>query len=70
VLGTDNKPYIGRSLKRKIRSLIFNMDSLNAKSRAHLTGLLAYAVGFDADFMNSLIMKYGHAKVRKAQFPS
>jgi len=70
VLGSDSKPYIGRRLKRKIRSLIFNMDLLNAKARARLAGLLAYAVGFDAAFMNSLIMKYGHAKVRKAQFPS
>ena len=70
VLGSDNKPYIGRRLKRKIRSLIFNLDSLGAQSRAHLSGLLAYAVGFDPDFMNSLIMKYGHAKVRKAQFPN
>jgi RNA-directed DNA polymerase len=70
VLGSDNKPYIGRALKRKIRSLIFDFDSLDAPSRATLSGLLAYAVGFDADFMNSLIMKYGHAKVRKAQLPS
>lgn len=70
VLGSDNKPYIGRALKRKIRSLIFNLDSLDAPSRATLSGLIAYAVGFDADFMNSLIMKYGHLKVRKAQFPS
>jgi hypothetical protein len=70
VLGSDNKPSIGRPLKKKIRSLIFNVDSLDVQSRAHLAGLLAYAVGFDADFMNSLIMKYGHAKVRKARFPS
>jgi len=70
VLGSDKKLYIGRALKRKIRSLIFNLDSLDALSRATLSGLIAYAVGFDADFMNSLIMKYGHPKVRKAQFPS
>ena len=69
VLGSDGKPYIGRTLKRKIRSLIFNVDLLDIRSRATLSGLLAYAVGFDADFMNSLIMKYGVAKVRKGQFP-
>src|ERR1700678_4159626 len=63
VLGSDRKPYIGRRLKREIRSLIFTMDSLNAKARARLAGLLAYAVGLAADFMNSLIMKYGHARV-------
>jgi RNA-directed DNA polymerase len=70
VLGSDNKPHIGRALKKRIRSLVFNIDWLDAKSRAHLAGLLAYAVGFDADFMNSLIMKNGHAKVRKARFPT
>jgi RNA-directed DNA polymerase len=68
VLGSDNMPHIGRHLKKKIRSLIFNVDSLDRQSRSHLAGLLAYAVGFDPDFMNSLIMKYGHAKVTKARF--
>jgi RNA-directed DNA polymerase len=70
VLGSDQKAYIGRPLKRKIRALIFKMDSLDSRSRASLAGLVAYAVGFDADFMNSLIMKYGHAIIRKARNPN
>ena len=69
ILGSDSKPHVGRALKRKIRSLIFSVDSLDASSRASLSGLLSYAVGFESDFMNSLIMKYGYAQVRKAQFP-
>jgi len=70
VLGSDQKAYIGRPLKRKIRALIFKMDSLDPRSRASLAGLVAYAAGFDADFMNSLIMKYGHAIIRKARNPN
>ena len=46
------------------------MDSLDPRSRASLAGLVTYAVGFDADFMNSLIMKYGHAIMRKALNPN
>ncbi len=70
VLGSDSQPHIGRHLKRKIRALIFKIDSLDSTSRSSLAGLLAYASGFDADFMNSLIMKYGHAVIRKARSPS
>ena len=69
VLGSDQKPHIGRPLKRRIRALIFKIDSLDRRSRTTLAGLLAYAAGFDRNFMNSLIMKYGHTTVTKARFP-
>jgi hypothetical protein len=46
------------------------MDSLDKRSRASLAGLLAYAAGFDVDFMNSLIIKYGHGVIRKARKPT
>jgi len=66
-LGSDGKPYVGRLLKRKIRALIHRVDTLSPSERASLGGLIAYAGGFDPDFVNSLITKYGHALVAKAR---
>lgn len=66
-LGSDGKPYIGRALKRKIRAMIHQVDALDAKRRASLAGLIAYGGGFDPDFVNSLITKYGHGTVAKAR---
>lgn len=66
-LGSDGEPHIGRALKRKIRALIHQVDTLDTKSRGSLAGLIAYAGGFDPDFVNSLITKYGHNTVAKAQ---
>jgi RNA-directed DNA polymerase len=66
-LGSDGKPYIGRELKRKIRAMIHQVDALDAKRRSSLAGLIAYAGGFDPDFVNSLITKYGHSTVAKAR---
>lgn len=66
-LGSDGKPYIGRALKRKIRAMIHQVDALDAKRRGSLAGLIAYAGGFDPDFVNSLITKYGHGTVAKAR---
>ena len=70
VLGCDGTPYIGRDLKRKIRAMIYQIDSLDGPARLKLAGFLSYAVGFDPDFMNSLITKYGHPLMRKARTPS
>lgn len=66
VLGSDGKPYIGRHLKRRIRAMIHTYDSLSVKEQASLSGLLAYAIGLDPDFKNSLIEKYGLMNVQKA----
>lgn len=66
VLGSDGKPYIGRQLKRRIRAMVHTYDDLSPKEQTTLAGLLAYAVGFDPDFKNSLIEKYGLVKVQKA----
>ena len=68
-LGSDGHPHIGRALKRRIRSLIYGVDSLDPDARRSLAGLLSYAVGFDPDFLNSLVIKYGHAVMRKVRFP-
>jgi RNA-directed DNA polymerase len=66
-LGSDGMPHIGRELKRKIRAMIHQADALDAKKRASLAGLIAYAGGFDPDFVNSLITKYGHTVVAKVR---
>lgn len=65
VLGSDGRPYIGRSLKRRIRGLIHRFQTLDDATKAQLAGLLAYAIGFDADFSNSLIKKYGASRMRE-----
>lgn len=67
VLGSDGKTYIGRGLKRKIRALIHQLHSLNAYEQSSLSGMIAFAAGFDPNFVNSLITKYGLPVVRKAQ---
>jgi hypothetical protein len=54
-------------MKRKIRAMIHQLDLLDAERRGSLAGLIAYAGGFDPDFVNSLITKYGHSTVAKAR---
>jgi RNA-directed DNA polymerase len=66
VLGSDGQPYIGRGFKRKIRALIHRFDTLDRPTQASLAGMIAYARGFDPQFINSLITKYGLAAVRRA----
>ncbi|MBZ5522068.1 MAG: retron St85 family RNA-directed DNA polymerase [Acidobacteriia bacterium] len=66
VLGSDGKPHIGRTLKRKIRASIHQFAALDDAGKDSLAGLIAFAVGFDPDFLNSLIKKYGLAAVRIA----
>jgi RNA-directed DNA polymerase len=67
VLGSDERTHVGRSLKRRIRSQIHHVERLDRIERSALAGLIAYVVGQDPDFLNSLISKYGLARVRKAQ---
>jgi RNA-directed DNA polymerase len=67
VLGSDERPHVGRWLKRSIRSQIHHVELLNPRERLALAGLIAYVVGQDPNFMNSLINKYGHPRVREAQ---
>jgi RNA-directed DNA polymerase len=66
VLGSDGRPHIGRTLKRQIRALIHKSGHLDGSSRASLAGMIAYAEGFDPDFINSLITKYGLPTIRNA----
>jgi len=66
VLGSDGGIHIGRRLKRRIRAMIHTYAQLSKQERARLGGLIAYAVGLDPDFKNSLIEKYGLQLVRQA----
>ena len=67
VLGSDNKAYVGRKLKRYVRSLVYNFDSLNGPQKASLAGYISYIIGFDRPFLNSLILKFGHRLVAEAR---
>jgi RNA-directed DNA polymerase len=69
VLGSDGHLYIGRALKREIRALIHRYDSLNDEARRSLRGKISYAVGFDPQFMNALIDKFGLPRVQQALSP-
>jgi RNA-directed DNA polymerase len=66
VLGSDGHAHIGRGLKRRVRALIHKFDSLGETDRRSLAGMIAYARGFDPEFLNSLINKYGLPVVRRA----
>jgi RNA-directed DNA polymerase len=66
-LGSDGKAHIGRHLKRGVRAMIHRFDSLDAATKASLAGMIAYASGFDPDFVNNLITKYGYSVVAKAR---
>jgi RNA-directed DNA polymerase len=66
-LGSDGRPHVGRPLKRRIRAMVHHIDTLDQKTLASLAGLIAYASGFDPDFVNSLITKYGHSVIAKAR---
>jgi RNA-directed DNA polymerase len=66
ILGSDGVAYDGRAYKRRIRSLIHKMDSLDPAARSSLAGMIAYLIGLDPQFKNSLIEKYGLPKVRRA----
>jgi RNA-directed DNA polymerase len=69
VLGSDGKPHVGRRLKRRIRSMVHNYDELDGRTRQSLAGLIAYAIGFEPSFLNSLIQKYGFPTIHKARYP-
>jgi RNA-directed DNA polymerase len=66
VLGSDGQVHVGRAFKRRVRALLHKFASLDAPTRASLAGMIAYAVGFEPEFMNSLISKYGLEAVREA----
>ncbi len=67
VLSSDDTVRIGRHRKRFIRGLIHRWGTLSGEERSHLAGLLAFAIDVEPDFLNALVLKYGHERVRQAQ---
>ena len=67
VLGSDGIVYVGRHLKREVRSQVYKLDSLAPKDRARLAGMISYITGFDPEFMNALVLKYGHPRAIRAR---
>ena len=67
VLGSDGEVHVGRRYKRRIRAMIHKYDQLTYKEKAHLSGLIAYVIGFDRDFLNNLIEKYDLSRVDQAR---
>jgi len=67
VLGSDERAYVGRRLKQKIRAQIHQLERLSPTERSSLAGLIAYVMGNDPSFINSLINKYGLERVREAR---
>jgi len=66
VLGSDGRAHVGRDFKRKVRSLVHKYDSLGPKEQASLAGMIAYVTGFEPQFANTLINKYGLPRFREA----
>jgi RNA-directed DNA polymerase len=69
VLTSDDTVGIGRQRKRYIRSLLFKYDTLNDDQKSSLAGLLSFAKSIDPDFINALVIKYGHSLVAQARRP-
>jgi len=66
-LGSDGNVYVGRPLKRRVRAQVHNLDSLAPIDRIRLAGMISYIVGFDPQFLNALILKYGYAQAYRAR---
>lgn len=66
-LGSDGNTYVGRQLKRDVRSRIYKLDNLSQTDRVRLAGMISYLTGFDPEFMNALIRKYGHKQAMRAR---
>ena len=66
-LGSDGNAYVGRQLKREVRSRVYRLDNLSPTDRVRLAGMISYITGFDPEFMNALIRKYGHERALRAR---
>jgi hypothetical protein len=50
--------------------MVHKYDELDGPTRQSLAGLIAYAIGFEPGFLNSLIQKYGFPTIHKARYPN
>ncbi len=67
VLGSDEVAHVSRQMKRHVRSQVHRLDTLSLRDRVILAGMISYIMGFEPDFMNALIMKYGFEQATKAR---
>ena len=65
VLGSDGRPHISRSYKRKIRSMVHRFDSLTEDEQGALPGMIFFVAGEEPGFLNSLIAKYGFELINR-----
>ena len=67
VLGSDELAHVSRQTKRHVRSQVHRLDTLTLQQRVSLAGMISYITGFEPDFMNALITKYGASQAMKAR---
>ena len=66
VLTCDGEISVGRALKRRIRSQVYNYADLDQSQRQELAGYLAYIRSVEPAFINRLVVKYGPERVEQA----
>ena len=69
VLTCDGKLSLGRSRKRKLRSLVHKYTSLSEPERQSLRGWIAYCRSVEPEFINSLVLKFGAARLKEVASP-
>jgi RNA-directed DNA polymerase len=69
VISSTGQVTIGRKRKRYIRAQIHRFGTLEAHQQRSLAGLLAFARDIEPEFINALILKYGHQRVAAAMQP-
>jgi RNA-directed DNA polymerase len=67
VLASQGGISLGRSTKRRLRSLVYRWEELDDDTRRSLAGHLAHARSIEPDFINRLILKFGIERVHRAQ---
>jgi len=67
VLTSDGRVSLGRSRKRRVRSMIYRLPLLTPEERLSLSGELAFCFDIEPDFENRLVLKYGYARVKAAR---
>ena len=67
VLSTNGKLSMGRAMKRRLRSMVYRFDDLDANQRKWLRGYLAHAISIEPDFLNRLYVKYDPQLVDRAR---
>lgn len=64
-LGSDEKVHVSRAYKRKIRAMVHGYDQLGDVDKVALPGMISFVAGFEPQFLNALITKYGFDLIHK-----